>query len=72
MDTAPICKKEKKIWKIIMICIGFLPVLLKLYEKRILKEMSKVFENIFSKNKCEFGKGHNTLTIIIHYCEFAS
>ena len=36
------------------------PVLSKLYERSMFKQISEIFENIFSKKQCEFRKRHST------------
>ena len=36
------------------------PVISKLYERSMFKQISQVFENILSKNQFGFRKGHNT------------
>ena len=50
-----------------MACI--LPVLSKLYERSMFKQVSEFFENIFSKNQCGFRKGHNTQKCLLAMLE---
>ena len=40
--------------------LSIFPVLLKLYEKSMFKQMSEFFENIFLKKQCEFRRDHST------------
>ena len=50
-----------------MACI--LPVLSKLYERSMFKQVSEFFENIFSKNQCGFRKGHSTQQCLLAMLE---
>ena len=49
--------------------VSILPVFSKLYERSIFKQISEFFENIFSKNQCEFGKGHSTQQCLLAILE---
>ena len=59
-DITPIYKKGKKDLKDSYRPVSILPVLSKLYERSMFKQISEFFENIFSKNQCGFRKGHST------------
>ena len=50
-----------------MACI--LPVLSKLYERSMFKQVSEFFENIFSKNQCGFRKDHSTQQCLLAMLE---
>ena len=49
--------------------VSILPVLSKLYERSLFKQISEIFENIFSKNQCGFRKGHSTQTCLLAMLE---
>ena len=59
-NITPVYKKGKKDLKDNYRPVGILPVLSKLCERSMLKQISVFFENIFSKNQCGFRKGHST------------
>ena len=59
-DITPICEKGKRELKDNYRPVRILPVLPKLYERNMFKQISEFFENIFSKNQCGFRKGHST------------
>ena len=54
VDITPIYKREKKELTYNYRPVGILPVLSRLYERSILKQISEFFENIFSKYQCGF------------------
>ena len=65
----PVCKKGKKDLKDNYRPVSILPVLTKLCERSMLKEISEFFENIFSKNQCGFRKGHSTQQCLLAMLE---
>ena len=56
----PIYKKGKRDLRDSYRPVSILPVLSKLYERSIFKQISDFFENIFSKNQCESRKDRST------------
>ena len=59
-DITSIYKKGKRDLRYNYRTVSILPVLSKLHEKSIFKQISEFFENIFPKNQCGFRKGHST------------
>ena len=59
-DITSIYKRGKKDLKGNYRPVSILPVLSKLFERSMFKQISEFFENIFSKNQCGFRKGHST------------
>ena len=68
-DITPIYKKGKKDLKDSYRPVSILPVLSKLYERSMFKQISEFFENIFSKNQCGFRKGHSTQQCLLAILE---
>ena len=58
-DITPNYKKGKKDLKDNYRPVSILPVFSKLYERSTFKQISEVFENIFTKNQCGFREGHS-------------
>ena len=65
----PIYKKGKRDLKDNYRPVSILPVLSKLYERSMFKQISEFFENIFSKNQCGFRKGHSTQQCLLAMLE---
>ena len=59
-DITPIYKKGIKDFKENYRPVNILPVLSKLYERILSKQMASFFEKFLSKNQCGFRKGYNT------------
>ena len=68
-DITPIYKKGKRDLKDNYRPVSILPVLSKLYERSMFKQISEFFENIFSKNQCGFRKGHSTQQCLLAMLE---
>ena len=64
-DIKSTYKKGKEYLKDNYRPVSILPVLSKLYERNILKQISGFFENNFSKNQCGFRKGHSTQQFLL-------
>ena len=64
-----IYKKGKKYLKDNYRPVDISPVLSKLYERSMFKQISEFFENIFSKNQCGFRKGHSTQQCLLAILE---
>ena len=65
-DIKPIYRKGKRDLKDNYRPVSILPVLSKSHERSMFYQISKFFENIFSKNQCGFMKDHST-----HQCLLA-
>ena len=65
----PVYKKEKKDLKDNYRPVSLLPVLSKLYERSMFKQISDFFKNIFSKNQCGFRKGRSTQQYLLAMLE---
>ena len=59
-DITPLYKKGRKDIKENYRPVRILPNLSKIFEKCMFKQISKFFENIFSKYQCRFQKGFST------------
>ena len=59
-NITPIFEKGSKNKKESFRLISILPVLSKIFEKLMSKQLSTFFENILSKFRCGFRKGYNT------------
>ena len=59
-DITVFYKKGKRDLKDNYRSVSILTVLSKLNERSMFKQISEFFENIFSKNHCEFRKGYST------------
>ena len=68
-EVTPIYKKEKRDLKDNYRPVSILPVLSKLYERSMFKQISEFFENIFSKNQYGFRKGHSTQQCLLAMLE---
>ena len=68
-DVTPLYKRGKKDLKDNYRPVSILPVLSKLYERSLFKQISEFFENIFSKNQCGFRKGHSTQQCLLAMLE---
>ena len=68
-DIMPIYKKGKRDLKDNYRPVSILPVLSKLYERSMFKQISEFFENIFSKNQYGFRKGHSTQQCLLAMLE---
>ena len=68
-DMTPVYKKGKKDLKDNHRPVSILPVLSKLYERSMFKQISELFENIFSKIQCGFRKGHSTQQCLLAMLE---
>ena len=68
-NITPVYKKGKKDLKDNYRPVSILPVLPKLCERSMLKQISVFFENIFSKNQCGFRKGHSTQQCLLAMLE---
>ena len=68
-DITPIYKKGKKDLKDNDRPIDILPVISKLYERSMFKQIFHFFEYIFSKNQCGFRKGHSTQQCLLAMLE---
>ena len=68
-DITPIYKKGKRDLKDNYRPVSILPVLSKLYERSMFKQISEFFENIFSKIQYGFRKGHSTQQCLLAMLE---
>ena len=64
-DITPIYKKGKRDLRYNYRLVSISSVLSKLYERSMFKQISKFLENILSKNRCGFRKGHNTQQFLL-------
>ena len=58
-DITPVFKKDDKYDKSNYQPVSILPILSKVYEKCIYKQIENYMENILSNFKCDFRKGFN-------------
>ena len=73
-NTTPIFKKGSKNKKENFRPISILPVLPKIFENPMSKQLSTFFENILSRFQCGFRKGYNTqhyLLLMLEKCKLA-
>ena len=73
-NTTPIFKKGSKNKKENFRSISILPVLPKIFENPMSKQLSTFFENILSRFQCGFRKGYNTqhcLLLMLEKCKLA-
>ena len=68
-DITPIHKKGKKDKKENYRPVSILPVLSKMFERIMFKQMSAFFEDIFNKQQCGFRKGYNTQQCLLKMLE---
>ena len=68
-DITAIYEKGKKDLKNNDRPVSILPVLSKLYERNMFKQISEFFENIFSKSQCGFRKDHSTQQCLLAMLE---
>ena len=67
--VTPIHKKSSKTKKENYRPISILPVLSKVFERLLHKQISNHFDNIFSDNQCGFRKGFNTQDCLLSLVE---
>ena len=68
-DITRIHKKGKKDEKESYRPVSILPVLSKIFERIMFKQMSAFFEDIFNKQQCGFRKGYNTQQCLLKMLE---
>ena len=68
-DITPIHKKGKKDKKENYRPVSILPVLSKIFERIMFKQMSAFCEDIFNKQQCGFRKGYNTQQCLLKMLE---
>ena len=59
-DVTPLHKKGKKDLKGNHRPVSILPIVWKVFERSMFAQISSIFDNILSKQKCGFQKGYST------------
>ena len=62
-NVTPVFKKDARILKNNYRPVSILPILSKLFERLISKQLSEYFESILSKFQCDFRKGYVALSL---------